>query len=164
MISFHLVKLAYKAKKKDIMKKRKKYTVLTNDIQARRMFLRRLQMDKKRNKVKDKALTLMNKVKANLKGTYYQIADIPNASVNELAQYIENHPHTKLEQKTLLGITYKFYRLKTDESSFYLETNDFRILQLDGYLNGKQIVSYRSYRDSYTLDTPIKLEASPSQP
>jgi hypothetical protein len=114
-------------------------------------------MEMNKNLVKDKALTAVNKLKANIKGTYYHLADIPSASVKELADFIRNHPDTKVKQKKLLGITFSFYQLKTNDDYLYLETNNFRILQLDAYAKGKPFVSYRSYRDSYTLNTPIKL-------
>jgi hypothetical protein len=110
-----------------------------------------------KNKYKDKALTAVNKIKANVKETYYHMKDIPSISVQELAEQIKKHPNTHVTKKELLGITYSFYKLKTDHDYFYMETNKARILQLDGYSSGKQFVSYRSYRDSYELNTPIKL-------
>ncbi|WP_404332457.1 hypothetical protein [Mesobacillus maritimus] len=110
-----------------------------------------------KNKYKDKALTAVNKIKANVKETYYHMKDIPSITVQELAEKIKNHPNSHITKKELLGITYTFYQLKTDDDDFYMETNKARILQLDGYSGGKQFVSYRSYRDSYELNTPIKL-------
>jgi hypothetical protein len=107
--------------------------------------------------MKDKALSAVNKIKANIKETYYNIADIPSASVKQLADFILKHPDTQVTKKELLGVTYTFYRLQLSDESFYLETNSSRILQLDGFSNGKQFVEYRSYHDSYKLDTPIKL-------
>lgn len=114
-------------------------------------------MAKNKNKIKDKALTAVNKLKANIKETYYNIADIPSASVQQLADFIRNHPDTETAKKELLGVAYTFYKLKLSDEYFYMETTPSRILQLDGFSNGKQFVSYRSYRDSYRLNTPIKL-------
>jgi hypothetical protein len=110
-----------------------------------------------KNKYKDKALSAVNKIKANVKETYYHMKDIPSITVQELADKIQKHPNTHINKKELLGITFTFYQLKTDAEYFYMETNNARILQLDGYSVGKQFVSYRSYRDSYELNTPIKL-------
>jgi hypothetical protein len=112
-----------------------------------------------KNKYKDKALAAVNKIKANVKETYYHMKDIPSITVQELAEKIKTHPNTHTTKKELLGITYTFYKLKTDDEYFYMEANNARILQLDGYVSGKQFVTYRSYRDSYELNTPIKLPA-----
>jgi hypothetical protein len=114
-------------------------------------------MGKNKNKIKDKAMAAVSKVKANIKETYYQLAHVPSASVQQLADFIRTHPDTQINKKELLGITYTFYSLQVGNENFYLETNAAKILQLDGYANGEQFVSYRSYRDSYDLNTPIKL-------
>ncbi len=110
-----------------------------------------------KNKYKEKALNAVNKLKANVKETYYQMKDIPSITVQQLADTIKSHPDTHVSTKELLGITYTFYELKTNDDYFYMETNSARILQLDGFSNGKQFASYRSYRDSYEINTPIKL-------
>lgn len=110
-----------------------------------------------KNKYKDKAMNAVSKVKANLKGKFFEMADIPSVSVKQLAEFIQQHPDTQISKKELLGNTYTFYRLKVNEDLLYMETNNDRILQLDGSSHGKQFVSYRSYRDSYDLDTPMKL-------
>ena len=114
-------------------------------------------MGVKGNKLKNKALTAVNKLKANIKETYYNLAEIPSTSVEELAKFIQKHPETQVSIKNLLGNTYSFFKLKINEDHFYLETKNDRILQLDGSLNGKELVNYRSYRDSYNLKAPIKL-------
>lgn len=114
-------------------------------------------MGLKGNKLKSKALTAVSKLKANIKETYYSLAEIPSTSVEELAQFIQKHPDTQVSTKNLLGNTYSFFRLKINENHFYLETKNDRILQLDVSLNGKELVNYRSYRDSYNLKNPIKL-------
>ena len=109
------------------------------------------------NKFKDKALTAASKLKANIKEAYYNMAEIPSISVKQLAEFIQKHSDTKVNTKHLLGNTYCFFSLKINDDHFYLETNNGRILQLDGSLNGKELVKYRSYRDSFDLNTPIKL-------
>src|SRR4051794_22758539 len=96
------------------------------------------------NKLKDKALTAVSKLKANIKGTYYNMAEIPSASVKELAEFIQKHPDTQLSTKELLGNTFRLFTLKLNDDHFYLETNNDRILQLDGSSNGKELVNYRS--------------------
>jgi hypothetical protein len=108
-------------------------------------------------KLKDRAKAAMSKVKDNMKGTYYSIADIPSSSVQELADFVQQHPDTQEIKKDLLGHTFTFFRLNMETYHFYLETKAERILQLDGSLNGKRFVSYRSYRDSNDLLSPVKL-------
>ncbi|PFA62984.1 hypothetical protein CN378_18260 [Bacillus sp. AFS015802] len=109
-------------------------------------------------KLKDKARAAMSKLRDNMKETYYSIADIPSSSVQELADFIQEHPDTQEITKHLLGNTYTFFTLDLNEYHFYLETRAGRILQLDGSLHGKTIVSYRSYRDVPDLHSPVKLK------
>ena len=109
------------------------------------------------NKLKDKALKAVEKLKANMKEIYFEKADIPSATVQQMADFIQQHPETRVSTKKLLGNTYRFFNLKVNNDHFYLETNNDRIQQLDGFANGKELVSYRSYRDSHHLHTPIKL-------
>ncbi|WP_035322940.1 hypothetical protein [Peribacillus kribbensis] len=108
-------------------------------------------------KIKKKAKTTLNQLKTNLKERIFQIADIPSASVQQLADFIQQHPDVKAAKKELLGIPYYFYRLETEGYQYYLEKNETKILQLDGYYQGDNIVSYRAYRDHYALHNPIKL-------
>ncbi|MGM0853441.1 MAG: hypothetical protein ACQEWI_12635 [Bacillota bacterium] len=114
-----------------------------------------MELDSK--KMKDKALTTVSKLKANIKGTYYNMAEIPSSSVQQLAEFIQKYPDTHVSKKILLGNTYNFFRLNMNDYHFYLEISNARILQLDGSLNGKKLVSYRSYRDYNDLNSPIKL-------
>ncbi|WP_175987251.1 hypothetical protein [Bacillus sp. Marseille-Q1617] len=106
---------------------------------------------------KDRALHAMHALKDNMKEKFYSIADIPNSTVPELAEFIQQHPDTQVIRKNLLGNSYTFYRLNMNNYQFYLETNSDRVLQLDGYSNGTKFVSHRSYRDFDDLDSPIKL-------
>lgn len=107
--------------------------------------------------LKDKAQKAMSKLKANIKETYYNIAEIPSASVQQIAAFIQNHPDTQVEMKDLLGNQYYFFHLSANEDYFYLETCNDRILQLDVSSNGRILAAYRSYRDYKDLNTPIKL-------
>jgi hypothetical protein len=114
-------------------------------------------MELEGKKLKDRAFAAMSKLKDNMKGTYYSIADIPTASVQELADFVQQHHDTQEIRKHLLGDTITFSRLNINHYHFYLETKADLILQLDGSLHGKRFVSYRSYRDSNDLYSPVKL-------
>ncbi|MFJ8068498.1 hypothetical protein ACIQZD_06005 [Peribacillus sp. NPDC096447] len=109
------------------------------------------------SKIKHKAKTTLNKVKTNIKETLFNIADIPSTTVQQLADLIQHHPDVKVTKKQMLGISYAFYSLETEGYNYYLETNKSKILQLDAHSQDKKIVSYRSYRDYYQLNSPIKM-------
>ncbi|MBW3112428.1 hypothetical protein KYJ26_11340 [Bacillus sp. MCCB 382] len=109
------------------------------------------------SKLKDKARAAMSKLKDNVKGTYYSMADIPSSSVQELAFFIQLHPESQATKKDLLGNPFSFFRLNLNQYDFYLETRAGRILHLDGSKDGKRFVSYRSYRDAGKLHSPVKL-------
>ncbi|MGE7907709.1 hypothetical protein ACQKNS_25445 [Peribacillus sp. NPDC094092] len=109
------------------------------------------------NKIKHKAKTTLNKVKTNIKETLFNTADNPSTSVQQLADFIQHHPDTKVTKKQMLGISYAFYSLETKGYNYYLETNKSKILQLDGHYHDKKIVSYRSYRDFHQLNAPINM-------
>jgi hypothetical protein len=106
---------------------------------------------------KDRALHAMNVLKDNITEKFYSIADIPSSSVQELTDFIQQHPDTQVIEKHLLGNRFTFFTLIMNHYQFYLETRADRILQLDGYSNGKKFVSHRSYRDTDHLHSPIKL-------
>ncbi|MGG4169332.1 hypothetical protein ABEW00_17965 [Rossellomorea vietnamensis] len=108
-------------------------------------------------KLKDKARAAMHKLKENVKGTYYSMADIPSSSIQELAAFIQLNPESQVTKKNLLGNAFSFFRLNLNRYDFYLETRSGRILQLDGSKDGKRFVSYRSYRDAEDLHSPVKL-------
>ncbi|KPL58396.1 hypothetical protein AM506_17360 [Rossellomorea vietnamensis] len=108
-------------------------------------------------KLKDKARAAMHKLKDNVKGTYYSMADIPSSSIQELAAFIQLNPGSQVTKKNLIGNAFSFFRLNLNGYDFYLETRSGRILQLDGSKDGKRFVSYRSYRDAEDLHSPVKL-------
>ncbi|GLB59577.1 hypothetical protein [Cytobacillus sp. NCCP-133] len=110
-----------------------------------------------KNRYKDKAKNAVSKIKANIKGKFFEMTDTPSISVRQLAEFIQQHPETQISKKVLLGNTFTFYHLKINDDFLYMETNNGRILQLDGASNGYQFVSYRSYRDFYDLHTQIRL-------
>ncbi|MGG3914386.1 hypothetical protein [Bacillus sp. es.034] len=114
-----------------------------------------MELDGKR--LKDKARAAIHKLKDNVKGSYYSMADIPSSSVQELAAFIQLNPESHVTKKNLLGNAFSFFRLNLNRYDFYLETRAGRILQLDGSKDGKRFVSYRSYRDADDLHSPVKL-------
>lgn len=114
-----------------------------------------MELDGKR--LKDKARAAIHKLKDNVKGSYYSMADIPSSSVQELAAFIQLNPESHVTKKNLLGNAFSFFRLNLNRYDFYLETRAGRILQLDGSKDGKRFVSYRSYRDADELHSPVKL-------
>lgn len=52
-----------------------------------------------RNKYKEKAMSAVNKLKSNLKGKLYEMADIPSVSVKQLSEFIQQHPDTQITKR-----------------------------------------------------------------
>ncbi|MBS8264226.1 hypothetical protein DYI25_07230 [Mesobacillus boroniphilus] len=107
--------------------------------------------------------TLLNKAKKSLnqafshaKDTLYSITGTSSASVQQIADFVRNHPDAKVVKKEYIGITLTFYELIQGEMRYYLETNYAKILQLDVHSHNHTVVAYRSYRDNLSVNTPVK--------
>ena len=61
------------------------------------------------NKLKDKALKAVEKLKANMKEIYFEKADIPSATVQQMADFIQQHPETRVSTKKLLREYLSFF-------------------------------------------------------
>ncbi|RFU64487.1 hypothetical protein D0469_18175 [Peribacillus saganii] len=114
-------------------------------------------MKKQLNKLVNKAKKSYNHATANIKEKLYDMSDTPYATVQQLADYIQQHPESISSTREFLGTRYHFYQLETDQNLYYLETKGSKILQLDVISQNTEVVSYRSYRDKYTIKTPIKI-------
>ncbi|MGE7767790.1 hypothetical protein [Peribacillus sp. NPDC096540] len=79
-----------------------------------------------------------------------------SVTILQLSEHIMNQPETKQIEKDLLGMVYSFYHLQKKDVTYYLEMKSSHILQLDVYSHDQTIVSYRSYRDHFSLPAPIK--------
>ena len=108
------------------------------------------------NKVIRKAKTTLTQTADKVKERIFSLTGTPSANVQQLADYVLQHPDTKVMKKELLGFTFSFYTLDTDNMNFYLETKNSYILQMDVTMSDERIISYRSYRDHHLLHTPIK--------
>ncbi|WP_409305530.1 hypothetical protein [Peribacillus sp. SCS-155] len=108
------------------------------------------------NNMASKAKTTLDRATVNLKGKLFDLTGTPSTSVQELADFIKGHPETKVITRNLLGLTFSFYSLETEDLSYYLEQKGPHILGLEVKSNQQSIVSYRSYRDTYPLNSPIK--------
>ena len=108
------------------------------------------------NKFLHKAKTTLHSTTALVKERIYAVTGTSSATVLQLADFIQNHPDTKIKKKELLGQLFYFYVLEKNDVRYSLECKNTYILQLDVHAENDQIVSYRSYRDHYQLNTPIK--------
>jgi hypothetical protein len=108
------------------------------------------------NNLVQKAKITLNQANAYVKEKIYEVTGTPSATVSELAEFITGHKDTIVTTKKYLGLTFFFYRLDLMGIRYYLERKNSGILQLDANTMDHTIVSYRSYRDKLTLDTPIK--------
>ncbi|MBT2680911.1 hypothetical protein J7E38_18120 [Bacillus sp. ISL-35] len=103
-----------------------------------------------------KARNTLNQAYSHAKETLYSITSTPSASVQQIADYVMNHPDVKVTSKHYLGVTLSFYELEQGQMKYYLETNGPKILQLDVHSNFHSVIAYRSYRDHLSLNTPVK--------
>ncbi|WP_313799351.1 hypothetical protein [Cytobacillus sp.] len=106
-----------------------------------------------------KAKVTYNQANAKMKERFYDMTGTTSASVKEIADFIKNHPDSKLNKKNYLGLQFSFYKMELRGIHYYLELKDSSILQVDVHDQNEQIVAYRSYRDKYSLHTPIKFPA-----
>ncbi|MBY0120440.1 hypothetical protein [Bacillus sp. S/N-304-OC-R1] len=103
-----------------------------------------------------KAKTTLHSTSALVKERIFTLTGTSSTTVVQLADFIRNHPDTQKWRKELLGRAIQFYELKKDGVRYYLECRGSYILQLDVQSENTPVVSYRSYRDHYALNTPIK--------
>lgn len=108
------------------------------------------------NNLFNKAKTTLNQAFGHAKETLYSITGTSSASIQQIADFIRNHPDAKVIKKEYLGVTLSFYELVQGEIKYYLETNNAKILQLDVHSHNHTVVAYRSYRDNSSVNTPVK--------
>ncbi|MEH7123206.1 hypothetical protein V7127_08105 [Bacillus sp. JJ1773] len=108
------------------------------------------------NKFLHKAKTTLHSTTALVKERIYAVTGTSSTTVVQLADFIRKHPDTSVKKKELLGQIFYFYELKKDEVQYSLECRNSYILQLDVHAGEERIVTYRSYRDHYQINTPIK--------
>ncbi|WP_423406867.1 hypothetical protein AABM38_13290 [Heyndrickxia sp. MSNUG] len=114
-------------------------------------------MNQSINNFINKAKQTLNQAYGQAKETVYSMTGTSSASVQQIAEYIMNNPDAKMVEKHYLGATLSFYELVQGATRYYLETNKSKILQLDVHSHNQTIVSYRSYRDHLSLNTPVRL-------
>ncbi|KAB2330179.1 hypothetical protein F7731_20560 [Cytobacillus depressus] len=108
------------------------------------------------NKLLHKAKESLHSASALMKERLYELTGTSAVTVIQLADFIRNNPDTKVKRQDLLGQSFFFYQLEKEGIYYSLECKNSYILQLDVHSGGVQLVSYRSYRDYYSLNTPIK--------
>ncbi|MCM3665003.1 hypothetical protein M3204_11345 [Mesobacillus subterraneus] len=113
-------------------------------------------MNQSINNFINKAKMTLNQAYGHAKETIYSVTGTSSASVQQIADFIKNHPDTKVTKNHFLGVTLSFYQLQQGDMKYYLETNNSKILQLDVHSLNQSVVAYRSYRDQLSLDTPVK--------
>ncbi|ESU33751.1 hypothetical protein G3A_04575 [Bacillus sp. 17376] len=108
------------------------------------------------NNLLNKAKTTLNQAFGHAKETLYSITGSSSASVQQIADFVRNHPDVKVVKKEYLGVTISFFELVQGKMRYYLETNNSKILQLDVHSHNHTVLAYRSYRDQLSVDTPVK--------
>ncbi|MBM7694523.1 hypothetical protein JOC77_003986 [Peribacillus deserti] len=109
------------------------------------------------NKIVHKAKLSLNQANASVKERIFDFTGTNSATIPQLADYIQKHPDTKMKRKVLLGNMYSVYELNSGDIFYYLEKRNANILQLDVQSQAQDLITYRSYKDQYTLNTPIKI-------
>lgn len=115
-------------------------------------------MNKKLKTLAQKAQMTIGQAVEYVKDKITIIFGTHSVTVRQLAEYIRNHPETKVENKELLGLTFSFYQLEKESIHYYVAMKGSYILQIDVRSSEHTIVSYRSYRDS--LYDPIRFPDS----
>lgn len=85
-------------------------------------------------------------------------------TVNEIAEMVKSHDHTKKTTKTMLGLTFEFYTLRLSDLSFYLEMKKDiidKIVSLKVYTENDVVLNYRSYDDGISLEDKVKAKHLP---
>lgn len=108
------------------------------------------------NNLFNKAKTTLNHAYSHAKETLYSITGTSSASVQQIADFVKNHPDATVVKKEYLGVTLSFYALVQGDMSYYLETKNAKVLQLDVHSHNHTVLAYRSYRDHLSVNTPVK--------
>lgn len=85
-------------------------------------------------------------------------------TVQEITDMVKTHDHAQKTSKTLLGITYDFYKLQLQNLTFTLEVKKGvieHILFLKVHTADQVVMTYRSYEDGLTLKDQIRAEYLP---
>ncbi|RBW70931.1 hypothetical protein [Bacillus taeanensis] len=95
------------------------------------------------HKVKDKA------------GVYKQRETVTIAEVSEM---IQHHSESRVKKRTMLGLTYRFYKLTLENITFEMETKgafNEELLCLSIYTEDAILLTYRSYENKRNKHEPI---------
>jgi hypothetical protein len=82
-------------------------------------------------------------------------------TIEQAAVFIQHHPNTVISEKTLLGLTYRFFHLRTDQATFYAEARGpagEHLLYVTAFTDKHVLFTYRSYDEHMSLQQPIVIE------
>ncbi|HAQ06314.1 MAG TPA: hypothetical protein DCR24_01785 [Bacillus bacterium] len=113
-------------------------------------------MNQSMNNLISKAKVALNHAFGQAKETIFSITGTSSATVKQIADFVMNHPDTRVVKKQYIGVPLTFYELEQGQMNYYLETNSAKILQLDVHSNNHTVISYRSYRDQASLNNPVR--------
>ena len=117
-------------------------------------------MNQSMNNLISKAKVALNHAFGQAKETIYSMTGTSSATVQQIADFVMNHPDTKVVKKEYIGVSLTFYELEHGLMKYYLEANNVKILQLDVHSNNHTVISYRSYRDHATDRKSTRLNSS----
>jgi hypothetical protein len=98
-----------------------------------------------------------SKVKQAVEETAHKVKDKAAAykqketvTVAEISEMIQHHSNSTIKKRTLLGLTYRFYKLTLENITFEMETKGLfneELLFLSIYTDEETLLSYRSYEN-----------------
>lgn len=110
--------------------------------------------------------SIFNKLSNKTRSIFEALTDMVHkgVTVREIAEMVKHHESTQKTSKTLLGITYDFYKLKIQDLMFQLEIKQGaieKILYFKVYTSDNIVFTYRSYEDGLMLNDKIKTDHLP---
>lgn len=110
--------------------------------------------------------SIFNKLSNKTRSIFEALTEMihKGVTVKEIAEMVKDHESTQTTSKTLLGITYDFYKLKIQDLIFQLEIKQGvseQILYFKVYTSDHIVFTYRSYEDGLILSDQIKTDHLP---
>lgn len=110
--------------------------------------------------------SIFNKLSNKTRSIFETLTEMVHkgVTVKEISNMVKQHESTQKTSKTLLGITYDFYKLKIQDLIFQLEIKQGvieQILYFKVYTADHIVFTYRSYEDGLMLSDQIKTDHFP---
>lgn len=105
------------------------------------------------NKAKDTIGLTTDSVKGKMDTLFHRTP----LTIEELVEFIMKHPNTEFDMKEFLGFQYKFFQLKLEEASFYLETKGDGDYVLELTITSPEKILYEYHAYEHTNFNPDEI-------